>query len=186
MLNTRSEKRAYLDEEIADWRKRLERAFLKVVNTKRRAHNQTPFSSTTLVHLPRGENANLFLLTLKVWCVKYHVTPEWMLEQLMWLYRNRRPPDDGPNQINLGIAAPVLVGTVARNFIEERIKLEFPNDENIKSQSTPIPREIEFRNLDFSLPETLETYIEAIQKERKVFDRTLKCKQTRIRSYRVF
>lgn len=173
---TRSEKQAYLAEEIEDWHKRLERALLNVVNNKRKARNTTLYPRDTPVYIPNGPNANLFLLTLKVWCIKHHVTPEWLIEQLIFRFKHLRKPDEDPDQINLQLPAPMLVGTVARNFIEEALKLSFPNNENKKSQSIPIPREIQVDYLDFSLPETVDQYTDAIIKERESFEKKIKPK----------
>lgn len=182
---SKSDNQWILEEEIADWRKRLEKALLVVINSKRRARNQLPFPNSIIIYLPKGPNANLHLLTLKVWCIKYSVTPEWMIEQLMWLFRSRREPDNGPDQIHLGIAAHVLVGTVARNFIQERLVIDFPNGENRKSLVTPILHELHTCNLDFSLPEAMEEYTNAILKERKRIDKKMKTVTTRRRNYRL-
>lgn len=178
------DKTAYIQEEIAEWRKRLSKAFLAVVNNKRKAKNLPLFHKTIVIDMPEGPNANLFLLTLKVWCIRYHVTPEWILEQLLWLYKGRRKPDDNEHQINLGLPAPMLVGTVARNYIEEALKLQFPNGENRSSKSIPVPQGIKVDHLDFSLPDSVQEYIDAIAKERDVFEKQIKPKKWK-RNFRV-
>jgi hypothetical protein len=181
---TRSERAYDLEEAIQDWRKRLEKAFLSVVNTKRRLRNQLPYSKNTQIDLPSRSNANLRLLTLKVWCLRYSVTPEWMLEQLLYLFRNRRNSDDDPTQLVLGLPAELLVGTVASNYIQERLQLDFPNGENKKSLNTPVPRVLKQDDWDFSIPDTLEKYTQAITKERKRFDKAVKLQNKRKRNFR--
>src|SRR5215469_2288739 len=154
----RSDKKQMLEEEINDWRRRVEKALRRVTNAKRKTCALPALSKDIPVHIPSGSNANMYLLTLKVWCLRYHVTPEWLLEQLLFRFRNNRKTDENSNEINLGLPIHLLIGTVAQNTIHDALLRDFPSSENQKITAMPVPREIKITNLDFSLDDAVKTY----------------------------
>ena len=176
---TRSDRKYLLEEEIEEWHARLKKAFLSVVNSKRKAQNMEPYPPSILIFIPKGPNANLRLLTLKVWCMRHHITPEWLIEKLMYRFRGIRKQVDYPDRIVLGLNASILIGTASQNTIKEVMEREFPDRENLKSQRTPIPQEIHVKDLDLSIPMAVDKYADAIAKERIRLEKATKIKRKR-------
>jgi len=169
---------------VTEWKSRLEKALLKVENDRRAVSNFPRLPPETIVWLPAGPNANLYLLTLKVWCIRYCVTPEFVLEHLTLYYRNLRRYDPKSTEVTLGLPASTLASTTARKHIEEMVIRVYPNGENRKIVSQP-PVFIPARNLNYENPdEALRQYAQGIAHARNSFEIRSREQRTRLLSAR--
>ncbi len=119
-----------------DWTKEIEKALLKVENQRRHEIHTKPFPDETSVFLPTlTKEARIRLLTLKVWCKRYCITPEFILETLTLRYKSHR--NCKPNEVRLGLPLSTITGPKARKIVEEEVKRSYPNNENFKVASLP-------------------------------------------------
>src|SRR5215831_194559 len=77
------------------WRARLAKALLAVVNSQRATRKRKPLPPNTLVYFPRGQDADLYLFNLKVWSLRYCITPEFLVEALLERYGHKLRVQDG-------------------------------------------------------------------------------------------
>lgn len=78
-------------------------------------------------------NHHFRLLNLRVWCLRYHVSLDFILEFLLHHYfQNIRKasPYNNTKIIQLGVAIPALCGEASRHAIEQEILHRFPANEN--------------------------------------------------------
>ena len=165
--------RVELRNEINDWMERLKLALLHVENQRRREGQFPPLPEDTCVWLPQGPNAELSMLTLKVWTLRYCITPEFLMDTLTLCFRNGRRYDPKDPDIRLGIPASIISGTAARNYVEEAVLKTFPNGENRKVASQPHPRILK-QKLDYDNPDqALKEYAKGIAWARRTFEEQL-------------
>lgn len=136
-----------LKEMIAEWRSRIEKALLSVENRRRNEKHQPYYPENVPVKIPQGPNADLWLLNLRVWCLRYCVSPEFVIETLTrkMKYLRKIPYDE---IIALGISASTLGGAKARQFVEDEVFLQYPNGENLKIAIIPEPPLVRIRPHD--------------------------------------
>lgn len=169
-METRQRQRLLLEEVIVEWKRRLEKALLSVENSRRRVHGQSMLPEDTLVWMPEGPNARLNLLTLKTWCIRYCVAPEFILDVLTIAYRNIRKDGGVPRTIYLGLPAGVITGPRARKIIEDAVLKTYPNGENRKAAFQPRPR-IPKREWDIDdIDKALRQYTRSMKTARKNFE----------------
>ncbi len=163
---SREEIKRYLHEEIEEVRKRFSKALLRVENAKRREAHLPELPKSTPVYLPEGRIADLYLLTLEVWRLRYCVSADFIIDSLLtrFRYARRLPPATIPESLDLGLYASTMAGIEARKYIEERITKDFPNKENIRvkhQQKISLMPELEFETIE----QMLEQYNQAVQQE---------------------
>lgn len=181
---TRSEAAQYLQEELEEVHKRFCKALLRVENRKRREAHMAELPKSTKVWLPTGPVAGLQLLTLNVWCMRYTVTPEFVIETILKRFKNMRrlPPAQVVEAIHLGLPANIMAGVEARRCVEERLLREFPNRENIRSRqqaSAGAMPELHFETLE----QMLEQYNAAVHQVHEAAQLRQR-KQVAVRAYR--
>ena len=133
-----SPQKSLLSVTTCQWTTRVQEALLRVENHRRRETNRSPYPKNVYVNVPLGPNAALFLLTLKVWTIRYCVTLDFLLDVLMMRFKQQRRYDPNSNrELNLGLTAALLVGVDARQCVEESVIKAFPNAENYKMASQP-------------------------------------------------
>ena len=165
--------RAELRTEIREWVERLKQALLTVENRRRVEAQFKPLPEDTVVWMPNNPNAEFSLLTLKVWSLRYCVTPEFLLDTLTLCFRNCRRQSPQQQDVQLGLPAVLICGPRARQYVEEAVLRAFPNGENYKTKRQPqvrIPRWKRNGNLDLDL----EEYTRMITAARNRFDALLK------------
>lgn len=180
---THEERRFDLEQEVEEWKGRLRKALLITENEKRMQMKLPPYPESTYVELPSGVNANLQLLNLKVWCLRYQVTPEFLLEQILFFYSKLRKTARLQEGVYIGLPASNVVAVGVRVFIEESVKRVYPNNENRKILSQPLPSVIPVDNSE-TVEEMLESYKTHIQKAQEKFDINMNRQSKQIRSYR--
>ncbi len=133
--------------EANDWTREIEKALLKVENQRRREIHAEPFPDETPVFLPTlTKEARIRLLTLKVWCKRYCIMPEFILDTLTLRYKIHR--NCKPNEVRLGLPLSTITGPKARKIIEEEVKSAYPNHENFKIAALP-PQVQPMRGLEY-------------------------------------
>ncbi len=139
MLMERHEIAQHLKEDIDEARVRFNRALLRVENSRRRDVQLPDLPKSTPVWFPTGPVADLHLLTLDVWRIRYCVTAEFIIETIIRRFRNMRrlPTTNVESSVQLGLPANIMAGTEARRCLEERIAKDFPNQENIRVKQQP-------------------------------------------------
>ena len=160
MIN-REQAAAHLKEEIEEARVKVSRALLKWENGRRRDAQQPELPASTQVWLPAGHDADLRLLTLTVWSMRYRVSLVWLLDAVLTRYRTQRrlPIVKCPEELSLGLSASMLTGDAARSAVEERLAREFPNGENMKASrqasAPPMP--------DLDGDDFVASYVDAVK-----------------------
>lgn len=183
-MQTREDRLQLLEEEIDDWRNRLKKALLNIENQKRIELKFKPYPKDIEIGFPSGVNADLFLLTLKVWCLRYYVTPEFLVEQILTLYKGARKIPVGPHgELHIGLGASVMAGVRSRSFLEESIGEAYPNKENYKILAQPVPPNIPKDDCD-TIEQMIERYEEHLQKARHRFDTKMHSNRRSLRNYR--
>lgn len=135
--------------ETSRWNRNLKAAIARAEN-RERSKKGLPKTSLT-AWLPEGPEANLYLLNLKVWSVRYHISLDFILDTLFfcWRYRRKQP---NANCATLGLPAALIGGPVSRKYVEEAVCRTYPNGENMRSCKQPRPsaplRSEEFTSLD--------------------------------------
>jgi hypothetical protein len=130
---------AHLKEEIDEARAKVSRALLKWENGRRCNAQQPELPPSAQVWLPTGPDADLRLLTLTVWSMRWRVSLVWLLDAVLTRYRTQRrlPVVKSPEELSLGLSASMLTGDAARSAVEERLAREFPNGENMRASRQP-------------------------------------------------
>ena len=161
-----------LDEIVDDWRKRLTKALIRVENRIRAEKNLPQFSEDSEVYLPCGPNARLYLLTLKVWALRYSVSPEFILDHVLEIYRrNRRLKPFMTSELTLGLSAHLVSGAAARESLSELVSKTYSNDENLKVLRQPVLPNIRFIvNENNTLDQILARYGKAIEQAQKKYE----------------
>jgi hypothetical protein len=133
-----SPQKSLLSVTTCQWITRVQEALLRMENCRRRETNRPLYPKDVFVCVPFGPNAALLLLTLKVWTIRYCVTLDFLLDVLTLRFKNKRRYDPNNDRtLTLGLPAPLLVGTDARQCVEEAIVKAFPNGENYKMARQP-------------------------------------------------
>lgn len=155
----------YLQDYVDDVRMRFSRALLRVENNRRREAKMPELPKSTNVWLPMGPSADLYLLTLDVWRLRYSVKAEFIIDALLTRFRYMRklPLPTYPESIHLGLPANIMAGVEARKCIEERITKEFPNNEHIKSRQQPVAAPMPDLQFD-TIEQMLAQYNDAVTK----------------------
>lgn len=153
-----------LDEEIRDWQTTLKRALFRVENRIRERRSKPPLLRDTPVMIPVGQNADLFLLTWKIWCARYHVSIDFLLDWLLYKFRFHRTHHS--EYISLGINLRVLTApSTRRNFEEYLTTQNIITDSEDHSGETAIFTKdpIDFEDLN----KFVENYRDHIEKSRR-------------------
>lgn len=186
-MSVREEREELLNDHIEKWNRRLCRALINVENNRRRAAGmKNMFPVTTHVFMPAGLPAGLSLLNFKVWCLRYCVTPEFILEHILQRFRTVRQIARGMNipgtAIQFGLPAKVITGPIAHQYIEDMVNKLYPNDENRKSIMTPVPVITDPPDpKDFqSIDKFVQAYQESVTKARRRFSTTLQKKSSSV------
>jgi hypothetical protein len=137
-VKQRQDQEERLRETISGWRCTLEHALLRLENRRRVDAQQLPYPPSTVVWLPSSPQANTSFLTLKVWSIRYSVTPEFLLDVLTTRFRSARRPSKRENELSLGLPANIFAGAAACTAVEEAIVKAYPNQENVKVKHQPL------------------------------------------------
>jgi hypothetical protein len=155
-----SDREDFLKLEVTEWRTRLNQALLRVENRRLYAAKLLLYPDDTRVHFPHGPVADLQLLTLKVWTLRYIVTPEFLLDHIttkLSYCRQKATGSPETGNLNVGFPAGILASPRARTVIEEAVKVEYPNGENRKILTQPKVSPIQASDFD-TTHQMLETY----------------------------
>ena len=116
------------------WHTRLQQALLTIVNQQRRASNTTALRLPVV--LPGSSAATeLYLLNLRVWTLRYSVSPEFVLEAILIRYPDALRVDK--KCVLLALPAARLGGVAAREAVEQAVRRTYPNGENWRATNSP-------------------------------------------------
>jgi len=110
------------------------------------------------------------LLNWKVWCLRYHVSPDFVLTTILDYYNKIRRRH--AQFITMGLAMNSITGERAQEIIEAAVAVEFPNRENEALHASEIQARMlrqQFPSFDPALPlqDQLEAYAERIRKHQQ-------------------
>jgi hypothetical protein len=95
----------------------------------------------------QNKTNQLRLLNWKVWCLRYGVTLDWIIQQVLFRYQHVRQARGATG--SLGIQINAITGERFRQYIEERAAKDYPNGEQLEAQRSEqqarmlaIPRQI--------------------------------------------
>jgi hypothetical protein len=163
-----------LESEIRSWKARLERALLKVEERER----QEPLPRSARAWLP-GDGFRL--LNLKVWCERYRVPPEFVLEAVLARFSRSRRKDEKSGHVALGLPASMASGISARCAVEEAVVKAFPCGENRKAVEAASTRPA--AKISYDDPEGMvRAYSSAMEKRQRA--RSKKSKRNFRRAWR--
>jgi hypothetical protein len=169
----KKERQELFEETSKRWYERLRLALFQVENRRRTLLDMSEFPKRTQVWIANSPQSRLSLLNLKVWCLRYSVSPEFILDNLLDRFQNVRrlsPTDNTPGYpIKLGLPIGIITGPAARQYIERQVVIEFPNGENEKSLAVPATPPIKIKPYS-THEQMLQDYQEAITKARRQFD----------------
>jgi hypothetical protein len=171
---------ADLQEDLNAWDEVIRQAFLRFENRLRQERQLRPFPDTVTIHVPSGPRSTLQLLNWKIWCTRYSVSVDFIMETLLFCYARCRRLSKKENEIQLGLASGLLTGSRARQLVEEAVARAYPNGENYKVAHQPkIPLPVD--NWDYDSPEDFTVQYAATMDQRQ--RNPLKERQ-RIRNFR--
>jgi hypothetical protein len=154
---------------MREWRARLDAAFINVANERRKARNLRPVEPARIVvYVPKKtprEESDFRLLNLKVWELRYGVSPEYMLRNLT---DDRTLRFEGRVLI-YNQPAGRLTSEKSRKAIEAAVARDYPNGEQWRIiDSPPLAQLIPRTRLDLNDPDAfIERYREKIDQLRK-------------------
>ena len=82
------------------------------------------------------------LLTWKVWCQRYNVSPEFLLTFILRWYEHCRRPSRNPKVLALGLPTALITGSSARLALEDHIKRLYPAGENLRDAAQQLRQRI--------------------------------------------
>ena len=129
---------------IEEWQKIVSEALIRVENRRRAQTNLKPYPENTPTLIPTGPNADLWMMNLRVWCLRYCISPEFIIEALTRRLKYLRKTYS-EDIIALGLPAAIMGGAKARQFIEDEVMLQYPNGENYKIEMQPEPPPIRIK-----------------------------------------
>lgn len=183
LQEVQKEQRRKLHELVVEWRAILEKSLIRAENQRRKVFRHRSVHPHARVYLPLGGNADLSLLNLRVWCLRYSVTAEWIVEQILALPGRQVSPD--PRRITFGFPAARIGSASTREYIERRVVECFPNRENENALRVPPIPEIRVDRYD-TLDAMVERYDKQARRAQDVFGRRVKRQNpsTRGRNFR--
>ena len=120
--------------------------------------------------LPVTNKQRFLLLNWRVWCMRYHITPFFIMEALFKRFSNQRSRNisTDPYTISLGVPLAILTGVTARQYLEEEVLRRYPNGENVKmaKQRQIIP----LVALDYNDNNMAQVYRRAIAERREALE----------------
>ena len=122
---------------LIEWTERVREALLAVnkESWQRKGMVQPKYEQ---VFLPR----HFGLLTWKVWCQRYNVSPEFLLTFILRWYEHCRRPSRNPKVLALGLPTALITGSSARLALEDHIKCLYPAGENLRDAAQQLRQRI--------------------------------------------
>ena len=106
--------------QLAAWMQRIEQAF--------RVVEEVPEDKSLLSFRNVPQTNQLRLMNLQVWCLRYNVSPEFVLRYLLsYFSKARRSWTHGQA---FGVKVEALTGTASRAALEDMVHRTFPYSEN--------------------------------------------------------
>jgi hypothetical protein len=169
----RAERKYKLRLMIDEWRETFSAALLRVEN-KRRSEMRMPVINPGDVEIliPQGINADMWMLNIRVWCLRYSVSPEFIIEALtrMLKYMRRKYRT---NIIALGLPAHIVGGAKARQLIEDEVLLQYPNNENLKIAQQPEPALVRIKPY-VTMDQMVSGYSKAVESAQRKHQRKIR------------
>jgi hypothetical protein len=150
---------------INDWRIRLQKAILRVENRRRAETNKPPYPEDAVVFIPEGTNVDLWLLNIRVWCLRYYVSPEFVVEAVTRRMQYERQKVS-ETSVALGMTAVKAGGAKARQFVEDEVKLQYPSGENQKVAQQPEPPQVRIKPY-ITLNQMVSDYSQAVEEAQR-------------------
>jgi hypothetical protein len=168
-----------LAELVRNWRARLKKALLKVENQRRTEKDQPLATDAAILN---GPAADLYLLNLRSWMLRYGVSPEFILDALLkrwakWQYKTAYRNSDRKT-VRLHIPARMLGSAASREAVEDAVRSTYPNGEQWRMKLVEIARSITpMRKIQYKPEESDDEYIARhranVEQNRKAFEKTL-------------
>lgn len=164
-----------LDKIAKKWEERLAKALVRVENARRAEAETTLLPESALAYVPSGPSVDLLMLNLKVWSMRYSVSPEFVVDALTRCYAGRRKVpgksavragDLNGNSTSLGISAGLAGSASARRAVEDAVSRAFPNGENRRALRAR--DDFLMRGISGAVPETaVERYVKKMSARHK-------------------
>lgn len=126
---------------VKTWRNRIEAALRVIENHRRREKGLPAHQDDVSIYLPKEDHlpSMLRLMNLQVWCLRYKINLEFILDTLLKKYDGvRRRNLTQRKGISLGIPITLLTGTSSRRWIETAVQRAYPMKENLRQQGSPL------------------------------------------------